>query len=128
MLLMVYIILFFFGGLSSVGKPIAYLLCVFKGMGAGFLSACLFSAGVGSIDAAATAEILPFEAMSLAVVILAARENIRLSHITAKRTFAQAEGSGADISLYLKKFGVIIAAAAAVSAIDGLMSVLCEMF
>lgn len=118
----VYVGICFFGGFSSAGKPMAYLLCIFKGMGAGFLSACIFSGGISAADPKTAADILPFEAMSIAVIIFAARENIRLSDLTSKRTFGSAAEGQVDLKLYLTKFAVIMITAAGAAAIDGLLS------
>ncbi len=124
-LISVYVALCFFGGFSSAGAPAAYLLCIFKGMGAGFLSACIFADGLTGINSRAAADILPFEAMSIAVIIFAARENIRLSRIIADRTFGSTENrGGVNIRLYLIKFAVISAAAVITAAADGLISML----
>lgn len=122
-----YILICFFGGFSSVGKSAAYLLCIFKGMGAGYLSACLFSQGIAGENTIAALDILPFEAMSIAVVIFAARENIRMSDLTAKRTFGDTSEGQVDMGLYLKKFAVIAAAAAIASALDGLISMASQL-
>lgn len=133
LLMAAYILICFFGGFSSAGKPAAYLLCIFRGTGAGFLSACLFSQGFSGMDMEAVLDILPFEAMSVAIVIFAARENIRLSDLTEKRTFGGADKAveagddHGDLPLYLKKFAVITAAAAGAAAIDGLISMAAQM-
>lgn len=118
----VYILICFFGGFSSAGRPLAYFLCLFKGMGAGLLSAYIFGEGLMLTDTAAG--VLPFEVIGTASVILAARENIRLSEVTAKRTFGKLGGENgqADIMLYLKKFGVIMLTAAAAAMVDALLS------
>ena len=117
-----YILICFFGGFSSAGRPLAYFLCLFKGMGAGLLSAYIL--GEGLILTETAAGVLPFEVIGTASVILAARENIRLSEVTAKRTFGNSSGENgqADIMLYLKKFGVIMLTSAAAALIDALLS------
>lgn len=117
-----YILICFLGGFSSLGKPAACLLCFFRGMGAGFLSACVFSGGPGGISPKTAADILPFEALSTAAVIFAARENICLSDITAGRTFGSPDGTPADLKLYLAKFSVISFAAVLSATADGLLS------
>lgn len=116
------IALCFFSGFSALGKPAAYLLCILKGMAAGCLSACIFESGLAGADLAAAMDILPFEAMGTAIVIFAARENIRLSDIAARRLFDGGSEGSADIGLYIKKFGVILLSAAAAAAVDGIIS------
>ncbi|MCM1579242.1 MAG: hypothetical protein NC078_10635 [Ruminococcus sp.] len=110
----------FFGGLSSAGEPLGFLLCFFKGLGAGTLCSAVFAEG---ISPAAAADIVPFEAMSIALLIFAARENIRMSRLTRKRTFGDVNSSSktADIRLYLKKFAVIFLASVIASAVDGVI-------
>lgn len=151
-ILAVYTGLCFFGGLSSAGAPLGYILCFFKGLAAGTLCACIFSGGTANAPLGAAADILPFEAMSIALLIFSARENIRMSEITRKRTFlgfsekdgargngargngargngARGNGArgGADLGLYLKKFAVISLAAVAAAAVDGGIGVLINL-
>ena len=128
-ILAIYTGLCFFGGLSSAGAPLGYLLCFFKGLGTGALCACIFSGGTANTPLRAAADILPFEAMSIALLIFSARENVRMSEITRKRTFEDISGDNAlrknaDLGLYLKKFGVISLAAIAAAAADGLIGLL----
>lgn len=125
--LAIYIGLCFFGGLSAAGAPMAYLLCFFKGLGTGALCGCIFADGAGGILTAAAADIIPFEAMSIALLIFAAREDLRMSGIIYRRSFGGASvtsESSSDLRLYLKKFGVILLAAAAASAVDAAIGVL----
>lgn len=120
-----YVLLCFLAGFSSMGAPVGYLLCLFKGMGAGYLSACMMPSGILGTNIQAAAAILPFEVMSTAVVILAARENIRMSALTSKRTFGSAENDGMDnLRLYLAKFALITLAAAGISAADAIASLI----
>ncbi|MGN1090702.1 MAG: stage II sporulation protein M [Huintestinicola sp.] len=122
MILGVYILICFFGGFSALGRPAAYLLVLFKGMGAGRLAACVIPDMAGNLSSAAV--ILPFEILGTAAVIFAARESIRLSALISQRTFGSGgEEVPADIGLYPAKFGVITAAAAAASVVDGLLSI-----
>lgn len=117
----VYILICFFAGFSALGKPAAYLLIIFKGMGAGRLAAWVIPDMANNLSAAAA--VLPFEILGTAAVIFAARESIRLSALISHRTFGGGEESPADIGLYPAKFGVITAAAAAASVLDGLLSI-----
>ena len=124
---MLYILLLFLGGTSPAGAFCGYFLCLFKGMGAGFLSAAVFRNGAFSADLREVINVLPFEAVSMAVVIFAARENIRMSRLISDRFFIPTEnrGEGKDcFGLYIMKFGVITLLAAAAALADGLMAVI----
>lgn len=124
---MLYTLLLFLGGTSPAGAFCGYFLCLFKGMGAGFLSAAVFRNGAFSADLREVINVLPFEAVSMAVVIFAARENIRMSRLISDRFFLPTEnrGEGKDcFGLYIMKFGVITLLAAAAALADGLMAVI----
>lgn len=124
---MLYILLLFLGGTSPAGAFCGYFLCLFKGMGAGFLSAAVLRNGVFSADLREVINVLPFEAVSMAAVIFAARENIRMSRLISDRFFLPTEnrGEGKDcFGLYIMKFGVITLLAAAAALADGLMAVI----
>lgn len=124
---MLYILLLFLGGTSPAGAFCGYFLCLFKGMGAGFLSAAVFRNGAFSADLREVINVLPFEAVSMAAVIFAARENIRMSRLISDRLFLPTEnrGEGKDcFGLYIMKFGVITLLAAAAALADGLMAVI----
>lgn len=124
---MLYILLLFLGGTSPAGAFCGYFLCLFKGMGAGFLSAAVFRNGAFSADLREVINVLPFEAVSMAAVIFAARENIRMSRLISDRFFIPTEnrGEGKDcFRLYIMKFGVITLLAAAAALADGLMAVI----
>lgn len=124
---MLYILLLFLGGTSPAGAFCGYFLCLFKGMGAGFLSAAVFRNGAFSADLREVINVLPFEAVSMAAVIFAARENIRMSRLISDRFFIPTEnrGEGKDcFGLYIMKFGVITLLAAAAALADGLMAVI----
>lgn len=124
---MLYILLLFLGGTSPAGAFCGYFLCLFKGMGAGFLSAAVFRNGAFSADLREVINVLPFEAVSMAAVIFAARENIRMSRLISDRFFLPTEnrGEGKDcFGLYIMKFGVITFLAAAAALADGLMAVI----
>lgn len=122
-----YILLLFLGGTSPAGAFCGYFLCLFKGMGAGFLSAAVLRNGAFSADLREVINVLPFEAVSMAAVIFAARENIRMSRLISDRFFLPTEnrGEGKDcFGLYIMKFGVITLLAAAAALADGLMAVI----
>ncbi len=124
---MLYILLLFLGGTSPAGAFCGYFLCLFKGMGAGFLSAAVLRNGAFSADLREVINVLPFEAVSMAAVIFAARENIRMSRLISDRFFLPTEnrGEGKDcFGLYIMKFGVITLLAAAAALADGLMAVI----
>lgn len=124
---MLYILLLFLGGTSPAGAFCGYFLCLFKGMGAGFLSATVLRNGAFSADLREVINVLPFEAVSMAAVIFAARENIRMSRLISDRFFLPTEnrGEGKDcFGLYIMKFGVITLLAAAAALADGLMAVI----
>lgn len=124
---MLYILLLFLGGTSPAGTFCGYFLCLFKGMGAGFLSATVLRNGAFSADLREVINVLPFEAVSMAAVIFAARENIRMSRLISDRFFLPTEnrGEGKDcFGLYIMKFGVITFLAAAAALADGLMAVI----
>ena len=124
---MLYILLLFLGGTSPAGAFCGYFLCLFKGMGAGFLSAAALRNGAFSADLREVINVLPFEAVSMAAVIFAARENIRMSRLISDRFFIPTEnrGEGKDcFGLYIMKFGVITLLAAAAALADGLMAVI----
>lgn len=124
---MLYTLLLFLGGTSPAGAFCGYFLCLFKGMGAGFLSAAVLRNGAFSADLREVINVLPFEAVSMAVVIFAARENIRMSRLISDSFFVSAEnrGEGKDcFGLYIMKFGVITLLAAAAALADGLMAVI----
>lgn len=124
---MLYILLLFLGGTSPAGAFCGYFLCLFKGMGAGFLSAAVFRNGAFSADLREVINVLPFEAVSMAAVIFAARENIRMSRLISDSFFLPTEnrGEGKDcFGLYIMKFGVITLLAAAAALADGLMAVI----
>lgn len=124
---MFYILLLFLGGTSPAGAFCGYFLCLFKGMGAGFLSAAVLRNGAFSADLREVINVLPFEAVSMAAVIFAARENIRMSRLISDRFFLPTEnrGEGKDcFGLYITKFGVITLLAAAAALADGLMAVI----
>lgn len=124
---MFYILLLFLGGTSPAGAFCGYFLCLFKGMGAGFLSAAVLRNGAFSADLREVINVLPFEAVSMAAVIFAARENIRMSRLISDRFFLPTEnmGEGKDcFGLYIMKFGVITLLAAAAALADGLMAVI----
>lgn len=116
---MIYIVLCFFSGLSAPGQAVGFVLCVFKGMGAGFLSAWAVKSG----DIRIAADILPFEAISIVTIILAARENIRMSRLISRRSFSDTESTGkGDLRLYFAKFAVIMLTGAAAAAVDGIIA------
>ncbi len=116
------IVICFFCGFSSAGQPFGYIICILKGMGAGYISACVFSEGLEGINAQAAAA-LPFQIMGTAIVILAARENIRMSAVTASRTFGRSAANGkSGLKLYLAKFAVISAAALGAGLINAVIS------
>ena len=124
---MLYILLLFLEGTSPAGAFCGYFLCLFKGMGAGFLSAAVLRNGAFSADLREVINVLPFEAVSMAAVIFAARENIRMSRLISDRFFIPTEnrGEGKDcFGLYIMKFGVITLLAAAAALADGLMAVI----
>ncbi|MCM1524909.1 MAG: hypothetical protein NC120_10680 [Ruminococcus sp.] len=115
---LVYLLICFFSGLSAAGKPIGYILCAVKGLAAGYLSCCAMSTG----NAAAVLDVLPFQAVCTVTVILAARENIRLSEYISGRSFGGVTESGDKVLwLYLSKFGIIFLTAAAAAAADCLV-------
>lgn len=123
---MLYVAVCFFTGTSSAGSVCGYLLCLFKGLGAGFLSAQIFRYGISSVNIQAALNVLPFEAVSMAAVIFAARENIRMSRLISEKTFGKHNigGDSSDcLRLYLMKFGVITLLAVGAALIDGLMAV-----
>lgn len=119
----IYVLLFFFGGLSAVGQPMGYILCFFKGLGTGYLAAyaaCAMKSG----DVCAALNILPFEAVSMVTVIFGARENIRMSSYISGRSFG-ALGEASDegsLRLYLAKFALILLTGIAAAAMRGLMA------
>ena len=124
---MIYVAACFFAGTSSAGTFCGYLLCLFKGMGAGFLSAEIFRSGLTSVDLSEALNVLPFEAVSTAAVIFAARENIRMSRLISEKAFGKSSGGGDStdcLRLYLMKFGVITLLAVGAAFIDGLMAVI----
>lgn len=123
----IYILLLFLAGTSPAGAFCGYFLCLFKGMGAGFLSAGIFRNGALSADVCEVINVLPFEAVSMAAVIFAARENIRMSRLISEKLFLTSEirGEGKDcFRLYIMKFGIITLLAAAAALADGLMAVI----
>ena len=119
----IYVLLFFFGGLSAVGQPMGYILCFFKGLGTGYLAAyaaCAMKSG----DVCAALNILPFEAVNMVTVIFGARENIRMSSYISGRSFG-ALGEASDegsLRLYLAKFALILLTGIAAAAMRGLMA------
>lgn len=124
---MLYVVICFFAGTSSAGSLFGYLLCLFKGMGAGFLSAEIFRYGSASVNVSDALNVLPFEAASIAAVIFAARENIRMSHLISEKAFGKSSGGGEGtdcLRLYLMKFGVITLLAVGAALMDGLMTVI----
>lgn len=124
---MLYAAICFFSGMSSAGSVCGYLFCLIKGMGAGYLSAELFGNGLASVDICSALNVLPFEAVSMAVVILAARENIRMSQLIFRRSFGNADRSEereSSLRLYLMKFGIIFLLAAGAALVDGIMAVI----
>jgi len=127
---MLYILLFFFGGLSSVGAVAAVLLCIFKGMGAGFIAYGVFGTGIWAADMAELLNFLPFEAMSITAVIFAARENIRMSGLVSRRSFGGDKSASSEdaLRLYIMKFCIIALFAAFAAVIDGLMAVVSGNF
>ncbi|MBQ7784370.1 MAG: stage II sporulation protein M [Oscillospiraceae bacterium] len=116
-----YIIICFFSGLSAAGQAVGYLVCAVKGMSAGYLSAFALSHG----DIPVAVNILTPQVLCIAAVILAARENIRMSAYIYGRSFGepQSDGSG-NLRLYLAKFAVIAAAAAAGAAVCGIIALI----
>ncbi len=116
-----YIIICFFSGLSAAGQAVGYIICAVKGMSAGYLSA--FALSQGNIPTAVN--ILAPQVLCIAVVVLAARENIRMSAYVYGRSFGepQSDGSG-NLRLYFAKFAVITAAAAAGAAISGCIALI----
>lgn len=124
---MLYVAVCFFAGTSSTGSVCGYLLCLFKGMGAGFLSAEIFQQGFAAVNISAALNVLPFEAVSTAAVIFAARENIRMSRFVSEKAFGNSCSGGDStdcLRLYLMKFGVITLLAVGAAFIDGLMAVI----
>ncbi len=118
---MVYVILCFFCGLSAGGQAAGYILSILKGLGAGYLSAYAVKSG----DIGCMLSYLPFEAISIVSVIMAARENIRMSRLISRRSFSDTESTGkGDLKLYFAKFAVITITAAAAAAVGGIASVL----
>ena len=97
---MLYTLLLFLGGTSPAGAFCGYFLCLFKGMGAGFLSAAVFRNGAFSADLREVINVLPFEAVSMAAVIFA----LALTACTAvqvnERIFVALMGIEEDDGLY----------------------------
>lgn len=116
----IYVLLCFFCGLSAFGQPAGYALCLFKGLGAGYLAA--YAMKSGSMGTALN--ILPFEAVSIVTVILGARENIRMSSLISRRTFGTDGGASDEgsLRLYLAKFALIMLTGIAAAAADALMA------
>lgn len=124
---MLYVLVCFLAGTSSSGSVCGYLLCLFKGMGAGFLSAEIFRRGLASVSISEALNVLPFEAVSTAAVIFAARENIRMSRFISEKAFGKSETSADStdcLRLYLMKFGVITLLAVGAAFVDGFMAVI----
>ena len=124
---MLYVAICFFSGLSPAGSVCGYLLCLFKGMGAGYLSADILGKGIPSADICAVLNVLPFEAVSMAAVIFAARENIRMSRLIFRRAFGDSDGGedrDSSLRLYLMKFGIISLLAGGAAVVDGVMAVI----
>lgn len=112
-----YVLICFFSGLSAAGQPVGYILCAVKGMAAGYLSACAVSSG----NLAVILDILPFQAVCTVTVILAARENIRLSGYISDRSFGSGGGNGdSSLGLYMSKFGIICLTALGAAAVDSI--------
>ncbi|MGN0641730.1 MAG: hypothetical protein ACI4JJ_01170 [Huintestinicola sp.] len=112
----------FLCGLSAWGSAAGYLIILFRGLGAGMVSAAAIGLTVGSGSGAYVPLIL-FQALALTVILLSARESVRMSSVLAARMFGSdnsaTENKQADLRLYLLKFAVISLLGLAVAAADG---------
>ncbi len=103
------LILQFFAGMFAFGQAFAVLTLIYRGAASGISAAFVYLVLGAKGFFAVLLTVLPFAASSAFLVILGARESIRLSGNIAKYSFLQgAESTPPDIRLYSVKFGVLL--------------------
>lgn len=91
-------------GFSAVGAPLEIFIPFFYGTGFG-------SAVCGMVRSGASEELfrlIPGSLIAVFTLALAARESMRMSGAVFRRTFLPNEYTPADITLYIKKFFIIM--------------------
>ena len=103
------LILQFFAGMFAFGQTFAVLTVIYRGTAAGISSSIIYLIlGVkGSFAVLLT--LFPYAAVSAFLIILGARESVRLSGKIARYSFFQAgDSTPPDIRLYSLKFAVLL--------------------
>lgn len=117
------LILQFFSGMFAFGQTLAVLTVVYRGIAAGISAAIVYLLlGIkGSLAILVT--IFPFAALSAVLVILGARESIKLSGQLAKYFFFGGSlESDSDIKQYSLKFGILLLFALLFSFADAIIT------
>ncbi len=113
------LILQFFAGMFAFGQAFAVITVIYRGAAAGISSslAYLILGAKGSLAILLT--IFPYAAVTAILIILGARESVRLSGQIARFSFFQAENIVLpDIRLYSLKFGILLVFGLLFSAAD----------
>ena len=112
-------------GFGAISQPIELLIPTFYGMGLGATMGHLYKTAEFSGVAYCAVLILPHTLISLAAVVLAAKEAIKLSNLFLGGVVPSMEKAAPNIvKLYLIKFGVLILIIAISAIVDVLMTYL----
>lgn len=113
----------FFAGMFAFGQAFAVLTVIYRGAAAGISSSLIYLIlGVkGSLVILLT--VFPYAIVTALLIILGARESIKLSGQIARFSFFQADGIALpDIRLYSLKFGILVVFGLLFSAVDAFIS------
>ncbi len=103
------LILQFFAGMFAFGQAFAVLTLIYRGAASGISAAIIYLVLGAKGFFAVILTVFPFAASSAFLVILGARESVRLSGNIAKYSFLQSGGNTPpDIKLYSLKFGILL--------------------
>lgn len=117
------LILQFFAGMFAFGQAFAIFTLIYRGAASGISAAIIYLVLGAKGFFAVMLTVIPFAASSAFLVILGARESVRLSGNIAKYSFFQSGGSAPpDIKLYSLKFGILLLFGLLLSAADTLIA------
>lgn len=117
------LILQFFAGMFAFGQAFAVLTLIYRGAASGISAAIIYLVLGAKGFLAVILTVFPFAVSSAFLVILGARESVKLSGNIAKYSFLQRGGSTPpDIRLYTLKFGILFIFGLVFSAADTLIT------
>ena len=115
------LIIQFFSGYFAFGQPFAVMTVTARGAACGMAAALTYlSMGIKGIFTVMFM-ILPFSLMSIAIVILGAREAAGMAWKIAKFSFFREEQASPERKLYLIKFAVLLIFSVIISLFDTVM-------